>query len=150
MHFRNKLQQENQTQKHKCAIILLQGSSLHQYRIIRTVCLPKCNALQCLKRLIDRMRCLNATFYARFSERRRGQVVETRTVLPTSALLQCNGDVPDSLIARFWVWSSDVCSLGPRLLGLRGIPSRLYPSESVAVAPPPPLPCSLATDRRVA
>jgi len=39
--------------------------------------LPKCNALQCLWRQIDRMQCLNATFYALFSERHQDRVVET-------------------------------------------------------------------------
>jgi len=41
--------------------------------------LPKCNALQRLNRHIDRMRCLNATLFARFSkaaEKQCGNVVE--------------------------------------------------------------------------
>jgi len=38
----------------------------------------KCNALQCLYRHIDGMRCLNATFYALFSERCRGRNAEKK------------------------------------------------------------------------
>jgi len=41
--------------------------------------LPKCNALQCLYRHIDRIRCLNATFYALFLERRRGRNAEIKS-----------------------------------------------------------------------